>query len=168
MRVFGRFLLCGLCCVSSAPALAQNASCAASATGPTLIINVIGLKDRKGRLRAELYPDNDTDFLADNDLLVKQGKPFRRVDLELPKASGTTLCLYAPGTGSYALSVLHDRDLNLKFGVLSDGVGFAGNPTLGRSKPKAAQARIVVGPGVTRVNIVLNYLRGFSFSPLAK
>jgi uncharacterized protein (DUF2141 family) len=160
--------LCGLWLACPTPSYAQNGACPASVIGPTLIINVIGLKDRKGRLRAELYPDNDMDFLADNDLLVKQGKPFRRVDLELPKTAGTMLCLYAPGTGTYALSVLHDRDLNLKFGVLSDGVGFAGNPKLGRSKPKAAQARIVVGPGVTRVNIVLNYLRGFSFSPLGK
>jgi hypothetical protein len=47
-------------------------------------------------------------------------------------------------------------------------VGFAGNPVMGRSKPKAAQARIQIQPGTQKVTIILNYLRGFSFSPLPR
>jgi uncharacterized protein (DUF2141 family) len=153
----------------SGPALAESPNpCAASDKGPVLAVIVTGLKDRKGRLRAELFPNNDTDFLADNDVLVKAGKPFRRVDLELPRTNGTILCMVTPPPGIYALSVLHDRDLNLKFGFMSDGVGFAGNPKLARSKPKVAQARINISAGMNRVTIVLNYLRGFSFSPLGQ
>jgi uncharacterized protein (DUF2141 family) len=152
---------------ASAPAFAQSPSpCAASDKGPVLAVIVTGLKDRKGRLRAELFPNTDEDFLADNDVLEKAGKPFRRVDLELPRTSGTILCMITPPPGTYTLSVLHDRDLNLKFGVFSDGVGFAGNPKLARSKPKAAQARINISAGMNRVTVILNYLRGFSFSPL--
>jgi uncharacterized protein (DUF2141 family) len=153
----------------SGPALAQTPNpCASSDKGPVLAVIVTGLKDRKGRLRAELFPNNDDDFLADNDVLVKAGKPFRRVDLELPRTKGTILCMVTPPPGTYTLSVLHDRDLNLKFGFMSDGVGFAGNPKLARSKPKAAQARINISAGMNHVTIVLNYLRGFSFSPLGK
>jgi uncharacterized protein (DUF2141 family) len=151
-----------------ASGVAQGGNCAASATSPTLMIVVTGLKDRKGHLRAELYPDNDTDFLADNDLLVKQGKAFRRVDLELSSAAGTTLCMNTPPAGRYALSVLHDRNVNLKFDFMSDGVGFAGNPPIGHSKPKAALARILIQPGLQKITIVLNYLRGFGFSPLPR
>ncbi len=157
----------GLCCLS-VEASAQPFTCTPSASGPTLIINVKGLKDRKGHLRAELYPDNDIDFLADNDVLVKQGKAFRRVDLQLPNSASTSLCMNTPPPGRYALSVLHDRNLNLKFDIFSDGVGFAGNPVLGRSKPKATQARLVIQPGAQQISITLNYLRGFGFSPLPK
>ncbi len=156
-------------CFGLNPANAEGGgTCKVSTTGPTLTINIVGLKDRKGRLRAELFPNNDADFLADNDVLVAQGKPFRRVDLELPGTVTTTMCMNTPPPGVYTFSVLHDRDLNRKFGIWNDGVGFAGNPTLGHSKPKAAQARISILPGVNRVTIILNYLRGLSFSPLAK
>jgi uncharacterized protein (DUF2141 family) len=167
MRVITLVAWLGVAGVSMTPTAAETiGGCTISTTSPTLIITVVGLKDRNGRLRAELYPDNDTDFLADNDLLVKQGKPFRRVDLELPKTTGTTLCMNTPPPGIYAFSVLHDRNLNLKFDVFGDGVGFAGNPPLGRAKPRAAQARIHLVPGANRLTIRLNYLRGFSFSPL--
>jgi uncharacterized protein (DUF2141 family) len=151
----------------STPALGQGgAPCAASDKSPTLIITVVGVKDRMGRLRAELFPNNDADFLADNDILVKQGKAFRRVDLELPRTTGTTLCMLTPPPGTYSFSVLHDRDLDLKFGFRGDGVGFPGTPKLGWSKPKAAQARITIVPGMNRVTIVMQYLRGLSFGPL--
>jgi uncharacterized protein (DUF2141 family) len=167
LSVLGAFSVCVAVTIPSLSHAEMIGGCAISTTTPTLIITVIGLKDRKGRLRAELYPDNDTDFLADNDGLVKAGKPFRRVDLELARTAGTTLCMNTPPPGTYAFSLLHDRNLNLKFDVFSDGVGFAGNPSLGRSKPKAAQARIRLMPGANRLTIVLNYLRGFSFRPLS-
>jgi uncharacterized protein (DUF2141 family) len=168
MRLFSITIAIGISCCAIGPAQAEvMAGCTISSTNPTLIITVLGLKDRKGHLRAELYPDNDTDFLADNDGLVKAGKAFRRVDLPLPKTSGTTLCMNTPPPGTYSFSVLHDRNLNLKFDIFSDGVGFAGNPALGHAKPKAAQARIRLVPGANRLTIVLNYLRGFSFRPLS-
>ena len=62
--------------------------------------------------------------------------------------------------------LLHDRDKNHKFGWREDGVGFAGNPKLGWSKPKARDADVVAGDGLTRLSIVLNYHHGLGMAPL--
>jgi uncharacterized protein (DUF2141 family) len=143
------------------------AACRAGELGPALLITATGLKDRKGLLRAELYPDNDTDFLQDDAILINQGKTFRRVDLSLTPSSSPTLCLRVPAAGRYAMSLLHDRDRNLKFGVFSDGIGFSNNPKLSRSKPKVASAIVVAGAGLTRISIRMNYLHGMmQFGPL--
>jgi uncharacterized protein (DUF2141 family) len=145
-----------------------EAACRLGETGPALLIDVTGLKDRNGLLRAELYPNNDTDFLQDDAILVNQGKAFRRVDMSVPKAGPVTICMRVPAAGHYTLSVLHDRNRDLKWNKLSDGLGFGGNPKLGWSKPKAASSGVTASAGMTRVGIVMNYLRGFSYRPLEK
>jgi len=165
--VLSAFSLIGAASVKPNPSLGKaEAACRVGEPGPALLITATGLKDHNGLLRAELYPDNDTDFLQDDAILINQGKTFRRVDLILSPTSGATLCMRVPGPGRYALSLLHDRDKNLKFGLFSDGIGFSGNPRLKRSKPPVSAAVITAGPGITRINITMNYLRGFSFSPL--
>jgi uncharacterized protein (DUF2141 family) len=142
------------------------AACRPGEAGPAIMIFADGLKDRSGLLRAELYPDNDSDFLADDAVLVNAGKTFRRVEFTLSATSGATLCMRVPAAGRYTLSVLHDRNSNRKFDKFSDGVGFASDPRLGWSKPKAATATLNAGPGLTKVAVRMNYLRGFSFRPL--
>ena len=140
--------------------------CRADETHAAFIVEVVGLKDRKGRLSLELYPDNETDFLADDNALVAAGKSFARVEAPVPPTGPATLCIRAPRAGTYALSLLHDRDGNRKFGLSIDGVGFSGNPRLGWAKPSAASARTRVGNTPTTVRIVLNYRHGlFSFRP---
>ncbi len=160
--------LIGAAPVKPSPNLGKaGAACRVGEQGPALLITATGLKDRKGLLRAELYPDNDADFLQDDAILINQGKTFRRVDLGLTSSSSSTLCLRVPAAGRYAMSLLHDRDSNLKFGVFSDGIGFSGNPKLARSKPKVASAIVVAGPGLTRISIRMNYLHGMmQFGPL--
>ncbi|WP_157216839.1 DUF2141 domain-containing protein [Flavisphingomonas formosensis] len=141
--------------------------CRQNEPGPALLVTAVGLKDRKGLIRAELYPPNDPDFLADDNILIEHGKTFRRVEMPVPSAGPVQLCIRAPAPGVYTLSLLHDRDMNRKFGFLSDGIGFPGNPKLGHSQPPASAARITVGAGITPISIVLNYYHGlFSFGPI--
>jgi uncharacterized protein (DUF2141 family) len=145
------------------------AVCRPNEPGPALLITAQGLKDHAGLLRAELYPDNDVDFLQDDSILVNQGKTFRRVDFPLYPSSTTTICMRVPAPGRYAMSLLHDRDYNQKFGLFSDGIGFSGNPKLTRSKPTAASAMVIAGAGVTRISVTMNYLHGFmQFGPLER
>ncbi len=145
-----------------------EAACRLNETGPALLITAIGLKDRKGLLRAELYPNNDDDFLQDDAILINAGKVFRRVDLPLTPATDPVLCMRVPSAGKYALSLLHDRDRNLKFGFTSDGIGFAGNKKLTRSKPRAADATVIAASGLTKVAVRMNYRNGLiSFGPIA-
>jgi uncharacterized protein (DUF2141 family) len=141
--------------------------CRANEPGPAFLVAVAGLKDRAGRLKLEVYPSNDQDFLADDNVLINAGKTFRRAETNVPPQGNVEMCIRVPAAGAYSLSLLHDRDANRKFGLSIDGIGFAGNPKLGLSKPKSAATRAVAGPGVTAISIRMNYRKGlFSFGPL--
>lgn len=143
--------------------------CRPGEAGPALMITVTGLKDREGLLRLELYPDNDDDFLESDKVLKRAGKMFHRVEQPVPPSGPVELCIRTPRPGSYSLSILHDRDSNRKFGFSTDGVGFAGNPKLSLSKPKAAMARVDAGPGLTGITVRMNYRHGlFGFGPLKR
>jgi uncharacterized protein (DUF2141 family) len=183
----GRLIALPLLLAAAAPALSETAShdpnyirstpdlgkaegqCRPGEKGPAVNVTVIGLKDRAGYLRAEVYPPSDDDFLQDDNKLIMAGKTFRRVETSLPQSGPVQICVRLPGPGTYTMSVLHDRDRNRKFGISSDGIGFPNNPKLGLSKPRAAATSFVAGPGVTDITIRLNYRRGmFSFGPLKK
>jgi len=144
-----------------------GAQCSANEQGPSIKIEVAGMKDRQGLLKLELYPADDKDFLGDDAQIVRAGKPFRRVEVPVPQSGPVWICIRAPGPGTYALSLLHDRDGNHKFGLSLDGAGFPNNPKLGFSKPKAAAASVRVGAGPTLTRVVMNDRHGlFSFGPL--
>ena len=135
---------------------------------PSFVITAVGLKDRGGTLKVELYPPNDSDFLQDDNILINEGKAFRRAVIDVPKTGPVQICIRAPGPGAWALSMLHDRDANRKFGLSIDGVGFPGNPSsLGPSKPRVSFATAVAGNGPTPITVRMMYRRGlFSFGPL--
>jgi len=161
-------LLVAAAAIPSSPDLGKaEGRCRPGEQVSALLVDVAGLKDRRGRLKLELYPANDADFLEDDNALVAAGKTFRRVEVDVPPSGPVELCIRAPGPGTFAVSLLHDRDANRKFGLSIDGIGFAGNPRLGMSKPRAAAASVRVGVGPTRTRIVLNYRKGLmSFGPI--
>lgn len=151
----------------STPDLGQaEGRCRPGESGPAFLVGVNGLKDRRGQLKLEVYPANDQDFLADDNILVAAGKTFRRVVVDVPATPVPVLCVRVPGPGRYAVSLLHDRDSNRKFGWRVDGVGFASNPRLGLAKPKARNASATAGATPTRIDIVMNYQHGFGMRPL--
>lgn len=153
--------------IPSTPALGTaEGRCRPNEPGPAIIVNVVGLRDRKGRLKLEVYPSNDRDFLADDNVLIMAGKTFRRVDEPVPAEGPVQLCVRIPGPGAYSLSLLHDRDSNHRFGLSSDGIGFPNNPRLGLSRPRSAATRVIAGPQRTTISIVMNYRRGIFFRPL--
>lgn len=141
--------------------------CRAGESGPALMVEAVGMKDRTGKMKLEVYPANDQDFLADDNVLVAAGKTFRRVEVDTPDSGPVVLCVRIPGPGTYAVTLLHDRDSNRKFGWKIDGIGFSGNPKLGWSKPKASSARMLVkSGGVSKISIVMNYKSGLGVGPL--
>lgn len=153
--------------IPSTPNLGKaEGRCRANESGPAFLVTVNGLKDRQGRLKLEVYPANDTDFLADDNILISQGKTFRRVEVAVPAGAAPQLCVRVPRAGRYSVSLLHDRNSNRRFNWRRDGIGFASNPRLGRSQPAARAASAVAGSRPTRINITMNYLRGLSMRPL--
>lgn len=160
-------LLAAAARIPSSPDLGKaEGACRPNESGPAFLVDVEGLKDRRGLLKVEVYPDNNHDFLADDNILISEGKTFRRVEMSVPASGTPELCIRVPAPGRYGVMVLHDRDSNHKFGWRSDGIGFAGNPRLGLSKPKADAASATAGPGLTRLDIVMNYQRGLGMRPL--
>ena len=155
--------------IPSSPDLGTaEAVCRAGETGPALMIEIAGLKDHVGRLKVEVYPANEDDFLADDNKLLMAGKLFRRVEGPVPGERSPHICVRLPAPGRVAVTVLHDRDSNHRFNWQHDGIGFSNNPRLGFSKPRADTVAINIGPGVTPVRVVMNYRNGLlSFGPIA-
>ena len=141
--------------------------CRPGESGPALLVEATGMKDRSGNMKLEIYPGNDQDFLADDNVLVAAGKTFRRVEVPTPQSGAVVLCVRIPGPGLYAVSVLHDRNSDRRFQWKVDGIGFSGNPRLGWSKPKVGTARVAVnGGGVSKISVVMNYKNGLGVAPL--
>ena len=160
----------GAIALAAVPADAQPLGSDASAcmaNSSAIEVNISGLKDRTGRLKLELYPANEDDFLkADHDL-IREGKVFRRVWVPMPASGPVVLCIKTPGPGKYALFFTHDRDGKNKFNFWKDGAGVPGNGKLGRSRPPLNQAIVTVGNGTTVTNVTAQYFRGLSgFAPL--
>ena len=154
--------------LKSSPDLGKaEGRCRPGESGPALQVEATGLKDRTGNMKLEIYPANEQDFLADDNLLVAAGKTFRRVEVPVPQSGPVVLCVRIPGPGTYAVSVLHDRNSDRRFGWKIDGIGFSGNPKLGWGKPKASQSSVRVnGNGVSRISVVMNYKSGLGVAPL--
>ncbi|OAN65415.1 DUF2141 domain-containing protein [Sphingomonas sp. TDK1] len=152
---------------AQAQVLGEDAGACTGGRGPAIQAEITGLKDHSGRLKLELYPASEEDFLKDDRDLVKEGKTFRRIWANTPPSDPVTMCIRVPAPGTYAVLFTHDRDGKNKFDFWTDGAGFPSNQRLGRSRPKLRQAIVHVGNGVTRVNIRAQYLRGLGgFGPL--
>ena len=98
--------------LQSSPDLGKaEGRCRPGEGGPALLVEAVGMKDRAGLMKLEVYPANDQDFLADDNVLVAAGKTFRRVEIATPQAGAVVLCVRIPGPGTYAVSLLHDRNV---------------------------------------------------------
>ncbi|HSX65484.1 MAG TPA: DUF2141 domain-containing protein [Pseudoxanthomonas sp.] len=147
---------------SAQAAIGEDAAACAAGNVPALRVNVVGIKDRIGRLKLELYPAVEGDFLRDDHVLVKEGKLFHRSFAPTPKSGNIILCIKAPRPGRYALFLTHDRDGANKFNFWKDGAGVPSNRKLGRAKPQLTDGIVDVGPNATTITIRMQYLRGLS------
>ena len=171
-----RLLLVGLIPAIAAAQLPSSPSlgiaegrCRAGEAGPALIVSIVGFKDRGGTIKAEVYPANDQDFLADDNVLLNAGKVFRRSVVDVPATGPVRICIRVPSPGPYSLMILHDRDGNRKFGFSTDGIGVPINPgSITARRPRANEARVVASDGITPVTVRLMYRKGlFSFAPIS-
>jgi uncharacterized protein (DUF2141 family) len=164
-------LLAGMAALAAPPnaraADPADGNCATQ-PGPAIRVNVIGLKDRAGRLKLEAYPANEADFLKDDRDLIKAGKPFKRIWAPMPGSGPVSLCIKVPHAGRWAVLFTHDRDGKNKFNFWQDGAGFVSAQRMGRNRPKVTQAAIAVPASGMTISIRVQYLRGLSgFAPVS-
>jgi uncharacterized protein (DUF2141 family) len=169
-RIFALTLACTA--FAATPAAAQQAdpfdgNCATPG-GARLYVNIEGLKDRTGRLKLELYPPEEDDFLKDDTVLKNEGKVFRRVWAPVPASGPVRMCIRTPGTGLWAVLFTHDRDGRNKFNFWEDGAGLPNNNRLGRNRPRLRQALVNLTSVAGQITVRTQYLRGLGgFGPVS-
>ncbi|MBL4836952.1 MAG: DUF2141 domain-containing protein [Kordiimonadaceae bacterium] len=144
---------CAVILSSSVAVQAVQAACAVGETGTALRVDVSNIRYLEGNLRAQIYGDNPDDFLA-------KGKKLFRLDVPVTNTGEQTICVPMPGTGTYALVIMHDRNKNGKADFFSEGFGFSNNPKLRFAPPDAEDVMIKVDAGVLDVPVKLFYILG--------
>jgi uncharacterized protein (DUF2141 family) len=132
--------------------------------GPAMLVRVDGLKARSGTVRVQSYGGSPDHYFD-------KGSYLRRIDVAVPAAGPVEVCVPVPAVGTYAVSVRHDLDGSGSTGK-NDGGGMSGNPKMSlfdvlfkrKPDPKIVQVQV---RGIARVSIVMNYIKGGSFGPLA-
>lgn len=136
------------------------ASCAPGAAAPAVLLTVTGFKDHVGQVRVKAFRGVEEEFL-------KSGKHLVKFDVPVPAKGDLTVCVPLPGNHpTYAISILHDRDLDGKTDLWSDGFGVSNNPKLRMAKPSASQVAFKAPASVGVMKIVLNYVSGLSVKPI--
>lgn len=128
-------------------------SASTSEAAATLEVQIDGLRNQKGEIRAclmsdkALFPDCGSD----------QGAIKQSVAASSPHLSFTG---FPPGL--YALVLFHDENANSKLdtvvGIPREGFGFSRNPTVRFGAPRFDKVGIELGPGITRIRVRLQYL----------
>lgn len=138
--------------------LSQHA-CLGNPTGSVVRVRVVGLKERRGILRVQLYNAVKGEFFEKGHWLV-------RMQGDVPANGEVAVCMPLQSVGrSYGILVRHDANGNGKTDS-SDGAGVSNNPKLSLfSKPKASEAAFMARSGLYEITIVMNYLSGLSLKP---
>ncbi len=143
------------------PAAAQ---CSAG-RGPAMLVRVIGLKDRVGKVRVRAFGGSPATYFD-------KTKALKRIEVAIPAAGPVDVCVPLSAAGVYAVDVRHDTNVNGK-SDRSDGAGASGNPTMSlfdvifKRKPPASKVQVSVGNGVTVVPVTVMYVQGGALRPIA-
>ncbi|MCP9307948.1 DUF2141 domain-containing protein [Zymomonas mobilis] len=155
-------LIIGVNAANAAILGADAAACQKGGQKPAILVHVEGLKNRSGTLRVQAYD-------ADQKVYFEKGKYLTRVETPLPQEGNIDVCLTVPKAGDYTVLVRHkngDTDRE-------DGGGFSGNPSMSlmdvalKHKPPLKASTITVGNGVLDIKIIMKYIQGLSFKPIA-
>lgn len=125
---------------------------------PSVLVNLVGFKQRTGSIRVALYGDPAT-FLV-------RGHTTRKVNVPVTAGGPMRVCIAVPHPGRYAVAVRHDVNGN-NASDWGDGGGFSRNPhvSLLHLRPSFDDVAVNVGNGVLGVNVVLNYRYGLTIHP---
>lgn len=117
-----------------------------------LVVNLLGVRDATGNLRASLYRESDT--------FRKEDKAVKVISLPAAKGDAKLVFTGLP-PGRYAVMAYHDdnldQKLNLRFGMFpTEGYGLSNNPKV-MGPPKFADSAFDLTGPETAINIKLTY-----------
>src|SRR6476469_5975497 len=124
----------------------------APAPGEVSIV-VSGLRNSRGEVRICMTrdPAHFPDCKGDPVALTRS----------IPAAT-PAVTLEAVPPGEYAIAIFHDennnRRLDTVFGIPREGFGFSRNPPLGFGAPRFSKVVIRIAPGLSRMNVRMQYL----------
>jgi uncharacterized protein (DUF2141 family) len=154
------------CAPAAAIVLGPHAAACEAAGKPAMLVKVMGLKARTGLIRVQTYGGDPAHYFD-------KGTYIERVEVPTPTAGTVEICMPVPHNGTYAISVRHDVSGHGGSTDLTDGGGMSGNPNISlmdvvfKRRPSPVQVQVRVENGVTPVPIVMNYVRGGGFGPIA-
>lgn len=145
--------------------LGPHAARCAAGNAPSILVNIVGLKQRSGALRVRAFGGATSTWFEKKGWLT-------RVEVPTPATGPIRICMPVSGPGSYAIDLRHDMNGNGDTDR-SDGGGASGNPSVtlldfvfGR-KPSPKVTAVQVGSGVTEITVTAMYLRGGALRPVA-
>jgi uncharacterized protein (DUF2141 family) len=165
-RVAAAGLVLSVAPVASANAAVLGPDAAHCARGdrPAILVNVTGLVNRAGTVRARTFDGTNRASWFNKKATLK------RTQVDIPTGGPVEICMPVPRAGAYVLDLRHDTNGNGDTDR-ADGAGVSGNPQvslldffLGK-KPPAQKVVVNVGQGVTRINVLVKYISGGSFKP---
>ena len=144
---------------AAAPAQAQYANylthdpAKCRGDGPAVRVTVSGVKVGRGTVRVQLYRATKADWL-------ETGRWLNRI--EVPARAGTmSVCMPAPGPGTYGIAIRHDVNNNDETDLTQDGGGASNNPSFNifnLGKPSYSKVAFSLGREVKAMTIRMHYL----------
>ena len=121
--------------------------------GPAVRITVSGVKASRGTLRVQLYRATRADWL-------ETGRWLNRI--EVPARAGMmSVCMPAPGPGTYGIAIRHDINGNGETDLTQDGGGMSNNPAINvfnLGKPSFSKVAFTLGREVKAMTIRMRYM----------
>jgi uncharacterized protein (DUF2141 family) len=141
------------------PALAED--CAGQPGSARLRVVIDGVRTDRGIMTATLYPDEPGKFLKSKGELAVWRVPA--------KAPVTSMCVWLPAPGRYAMVVYDDLNSNMKFDHTTfaplEPYGFSNNPHLYFILPSAHAVSFAGGTTDMTIHINLKYPSGVEDAP---
>ena len=143
----------------AAPAQAQYANylshdpAKCRGNGPAVRITVSGVKVGRGTLRVQLYRATKADWL-------ETGRWLNRIEVPA-RAGAMSVCMPAPGPGTYGIAIRHDVNNNDETDLTQDGGGASNNPSFNifnLGKPSYSKVGFSLGREVKTMTIRMHYL----------
>jgi len=154
MSRFVRFSAAAVALLLGASAAAQPSDCTGREGPVRLYVDVEGIRKSEGLIAVSLYADDSSKFLA------KRGAMY--VGRVTAKAPETTVCIYLPSTGVYALAVYQDINSDRKYDRTSVGLpdepfGFSNDPAVFLGMPRFSSVRLSVPRNNMRTSVRLRH-----------